>query len=923
MNGSKLAVGLFLIVLFRGLLVHAGVVYPLVGLNSIRAEVRNRQVVVCWQTISDSGIVYYDLLRYQPDEQKWAKVNNEVLVSSNSITGASYELIDSAARPFKVYSYRLVQTDQFGNQRVTDPFVIKSAKTAVALSSKVSSITAVAVPAAGSSAVNDKPLAISSLQNLDGRTFVKITTTNYGLQFVAAADLATLLGQPLADVKSAISQGLFHLTVSGQPVTYLPLPDGGSLLFYAEAHKDNYSTNNIYWLTAQTNSAVGVQNGQAPVPTAAAIWYPAAQFYWKDAIYKSDLPLGPEDDPWMWFKLVAGLIGFNTANYYLAIDHLTQGTDRPAQISINLWGGVATTHAIQVTVNTNNVLGQWGWNGLTPTNLIVSVPSTILVAGNNQLKLVAMNGGGSLQSSWYVNSFTLSYPRTYTATNGLIDFTANSNSIITIDGFTGTNVTLLDVTNPKQPTLVTNLTIDQPATTYRVSFVPSSPVAHCVAYQTGAAAPVSSLALAQIAGLSASSNAADYLIVSPPMLLPAATNLAVYRQQTGLKTIIAPLDLVYNEFGYGFPTPHAIQALLATAWTNWSMPPHYLVLLGKGTYDFRDILQYHNNLTPPLMVSTPSGVVASDSLMGDVNGDGLPEVAVGRLSGSTTNDLFTLINKIKAYESNSPPVLPKALLIADAYDAGAGNFPSDALLVDAVMINKFTDIVLLSTNAGVAEPMHSQIITQWYQGVDFANYVGHGAASQFGTAGYLASADLTNSLLLNCARLPVVTAMTCVAGQYSLPNPNCLGEYLVQPAAGGAIAFFGPSGLGNNGEDSELNVRMATLLRANAQLCLGDMVLQAMSDHISQDLPSIPAWIFNLLGDPALHYNLTRNLLPLQITSINPAGITWTGSLPPYQVEWATNLPAVWQSSGSALMGNHAAITHRGSMGFFRVRGSQ
>jgi hypothetical protein len=143
------------------------------------------------------------------------------------------------------------------------------------------------------------------LASLNGSTFVKITTTGSGLQSVPAASLAALLGQPVAVVTNAIAQGQFHLATSGQPVVWLASPDASALFFYAEAFENNYSTNNIYWLTSQANGVVAGENGQAPAPTTASIWYPASQRYEQKLLYESSLPLGAEDDPWMWTRLVA------------------------------------------------------------------------------------------------------------------------------------------------------------------------------------------------------------------------------------------------------------------------------------------------------------------------------------------------------------------------------------------------------------------------------------------------------------------------------------------------------------------------------------------------------------------------------------------------------------------------------------------
>ena len=924
MNGVKLTVCLAILLAGSFLALPAGLKFPPAEIQSATALVSNDCVNICWRTAGESGVVSFDLYRRQNGGQGWVKVNDFAVVCSNSIAGASYAVADTGAAPFQKNVYRLVQRDRGGN--ITPLSSIELTSALPVDSAPVANAAVISTPT-GTVAPIGKPLGMVSLASLNGSTFVKITTTNSGLQYVDANALATLLGQPLATVESAIAQGQFQLTSSGQPVTWLPSPGASNLLFYAEAHKDNYSTNNVYWLTSQANGVMGGENGQAPSPTSAALWYPAPLFHEVYSYYEGSLPLTAEADPWMTYQLLAiPVVGFNTVNYFAGLDHLTQGSDRSAQLSLQLWGGVAgLTNIIQITVNTNTVLGQWSWAGLTPTNLVVTIPSADLISGSNKLALTAVSTPASSGGEWYVNNFTLSWPRTYTAVNGIVDFTANSNAVVSVNGFTGTNITLLDVTNPKLPLLVTNVTLDQPST-WRLSFVPASPAAHYVAFQSGTAAPAYLLALGYVGGFSSSANAADYVIVSPPSLLTAATNLAAYRQQTGLKTIIAPLDEVYNEFGYGFPTPHAIQGLLATAWTNWSTAPHYVVLLGRGTYDFLNVKQQNDNLTPPLMVSTPFGVFASDSLMGVTTTNGLPEVAVGRLSGLTTNDMQNLLGKIKNYESLPPPAAPQALLIADEPD-GAGNFQNEVQQLDAILTNKFTDTILFSTNSTNGAPLHAQILAGWSQGADFVNYSGHGAIDQFGTYAYLAATDITNSALANCPRLPFVTAMTCVSGQYSQPGVDSLGEYLLQPAAGGAIAFYGPTGLSLSGEASELNVRLTTLLRANGLLALGDLIRQAVSDHVTQDLPTIPVWIYNLMGDPALHYNLARNLSPLQITTVTPKTIIWSGSLPPYQVQYSTSLSggAVWQPVTPQMIGNQVtlSLTNAGTMGFLRVQGSQ
>ena len=110
--------------------------------------------------------------------------------------------------------------------------------------------------------------------------------------------------------------------------------------------------------------------------------------------------------------------------------------------------------------------------------------------------------------------------------------------------------------------------------------------------------------------------------------------------------------------------------------------------------------------------------------------------------------------------------------------------------------------------------------------------------------------------LQNGARLPVVVAVTCVAGQYSVPGSECLAEYLLLQGQGGAIAVVAPTGLSVNQDASRLNLRLMQLLRANAQAGIGDLFRQALADHVAQDNPATQPAIYNLIGDPATAYNV-------------------------------------------------------------------
>jgi hypothetical protein len=495
-----------------------------------------------------------------------------------------------------------------------------------------------------------------------------------------------------------------------------------------------------------------------------------------------------------------------------------------------------------------------------------------------------------------------------------------------VDGFAGSAIVVLDITDPKLPAVVQRLVVAPTAAGYSASFVPSTPQSRFIAFQIGAETPATSLALAQVAGWSSPANAVDYLIVAPDTLADAASTLAAYRQQKGLRTAVARLDDVYNEFSYGIPTPYAIKRLLATALSQWKVKPRYAVLIGDGTYDYRDLLQKHDNLMPPLLVGTGFGLFCSDSAYGDVNSDGQPEIAVGRLPVQTADQLLALVNKIKAYEAQ-PAGNARALLVADAPD-NAGNFADAIQQVGTTLAGNCSNALVQCGNQGDLNAWRKAIQSNLDMGVDLVNYIGHGAIDRLGSAGYLTSADVAG--LQNGARLPVVVAVTCVVGQYSVPGSSCLAQSLLLQDKGGAVAVIAPTGLSVNQDASRLNLRLMQFLRANAQAAVGDMFRQAMADHVAQDKPATQPAIYNLIGDPATAYNVALEtstaIAAPQLTATTVSNgtfvITWSGGQPPYQLEQrSTLLPgALWEAVGAPVSGTSATVPMTGPAGFIRVR---
>ena len=99
--------------------------------------------------------------------------------------------------------------------------------------------------------------------------------------------------------------------------------------------------------------------------------------------------------------------------------------------------------------------------------------------------------------------------------------------------------------------------------------------------------------------------------------------------------------------------------------------------------------------------------------------------------------------------------------------------------------------VYLDTNAVAAA--RSQLQQDINGGAVFMNYFGHSGIDQLASEGLLTVSD-TGSLT-NASRLPIVTAMSCVLGEFAVPGYDCLAEALMLCKTGGAVAVWAPEGM--------------------------------------------------------------------------------------------------------------------------------
>lgn len=799
-------------------------------------------LTLTWRTVYERGVLGFDLYR-RAANGRWKQVNAEVIPASNTIRGSVYRFVDADAAPAEVAIYKWVEWDEACVPHEFGPLTLP-------VQSGPTDLAALAPPTAqrGPKAVLTE--YVPPLTGTNGQRYVKLTTSQAGLHVVASSTLAGLLGLPDATMRQWLLAGTVGLFSQGQAVGFVPAADGSALYFYATAFANNYGSQNVFWLTGLTNPVPTTASGGSPAPVANV--FDLAVFAQEtNSLAAPTVTLNPEEDYWFW-KRILSTTGLNTFSLGIPLSLVVTNEGNPS-LRITFFGGSSTNHGISVSMN-GNLVGSNAWSGLQTMVMDAPLAPDWLKSGTN---ILLLNVANLRNSQVYFNKFELRYPRLYRAATGRLEFTANSNAVVTVDGFTSPNLTVMDVSNPLRPGVVSDLTVTAAGTNYTLSLAPATATSRYTAFQSSTNLPQPTATAVVLAGLTSPTNSAEFVLIAPSFLASTAEALATYRRSQGISAKVVTTESIYDELGFGLPSPYSVREFLARAYTNWTVRPRYAALIGDGSYDYRNLLGNNDMQVPTLMLPTPQGLYGSDTLLGDFTGDNVPEVAIGRLPVRTTTQLTTVINKIKAYEARGIRANPLALLAADFNDS-AGNFVQDIQFVSLALSNKYAQIIVYPTSTTAA--LRAGVISNLNLGAELFVYLGHGALDRLGQAGYLLSTDVPS--LTNSARLPLLSVMTCVAGEYSQPGNNCIAEELVLAANGGAIAVIAPTGLSANQDATLLNQRLLRVLRTEDWGRLGDFWRQAAAEYTYYDQRPMGVSIYNLIGDPTLRFAVSQPAAP-------------------------------------------------------------
>jgi len=343
----------------------------------------------------------------------------------------------------------------------------------------------------------------------------------------------------------------------------------------------------------------------------------------------------------------------------------------------------------------------------------------------------------------------------------------------------------------------------------------------------------------------------DYVVLSTSENFEAAQAFAEYRSQnlkmSGVSSpkikAVALADIV-QDFGYGLAEPQAVRHFLSYAYEKGGGRPFYVLILGDGTYDYKNNLNFSGRAEYFLIYTSgyviDPNVYASQAAANegwfvefDEEGTFFPEMSIARITARDLREAYAVLDKIKAYESAPREAWStRVLLLADDYykgtpseiDSGMNHIPANEGIAK-LLSPEFDPVkVYLSDYAlvgGKKPDAEAALINALNQGSLLWFFFGHGNGSQLTHEKVFMNTDVPR--LRNGSRLPLAMFCSCGVGRFEDTRWECVAEELLRGEQGGVIASIAATKGTSAGSNKQLADSLVRAFRNIKDLNVGDL----------------------------------------------------------------------------------------------------
>lgn len=842
----------------------------LVRLDAVKASRYDNGALIEWQTGYEADNLGFNVYREQAGRRQL--INKEMVAGSALVTGRAALLagwryvwwddfsLPSPGSPESLASqtlaYYIEDIDLSGKATLHGPFKPQPVGGKPPVMSQANGLSHVSQSATRLNQVlpgepQRQALAVAKAAaqampwELAGKTAVKLGIRQTGWYRASQPQLLA------AGLDASVDPRRLQLFVDGveQPLLVIGESDGrfdasDALEFYGVALDTPATDAHIYWLAAgnQIGKRVNIIASQAKGGGASNFAYTVER---RDrSLYFPGLRNGEAEN------FFGAVVTTRAVEETLLIQHLDAQATTAATLEVALQGvtdlPASPDHLVSVVLN-GVMVGALSFDGQQHKAERLTINAALLKEGTNTVTLTAAGGSADV---CLVDYLRLTYAHTYTADNDALVCTTASTQASpgktampaqTISGFTTPLIRVIDITDPQTPVELAGQ-IDDAGGGYAVTVGLTGGARTLMAFSDGDIKRAAAMALNQPSRLRQPLNGADLLVLTRREFFEPLAPLVALRQSQKLSVALIDIEDIYDEFSYGNKTVQALKDFITYAATSWKKKPHYLLLAGDASYDGRNYLGYGDlDVVPTKLIDTGWMETASDDWLADIDGDGLAELAVGRLPFRTASEAALMVAKITRYEQGSAS--EEVLLVNDAndgYDFEKTGGELQLLIPDEWRVSQ--------VNRGRLEAAEARrlLLDGIHRKQLIVNYAGHGSVNLW-RGNLLTNEDVA---ALNNDHLPLFVMMTCLNGYFDDPGLDSLGESLLKAERGGAVAVWASSGICLPNEQAVMNAELYGLLfgAGGNTLRLGEAVRRAKASAGDADVRR--TWI--LLGDPTM-----------------------------------------------------------------------
>jgi len=600
------------------------------------------------------------------------------------------------------------------------------------------------------------------------------------------------------------------------------------------------------------------------------------------------------DDGWYWRYLHKGGTTSFSDNFNLT--EIFDGKGIVRSICYGPYDYTSVNNSASFYIN-GQYVGEESWttaNSYSASSMKIFEGSVVnLRNGSNTFMIVK-----PVNDVMYVQWYEVFYNRYLTTTSGILDFFSPDTTAIVrfrCSGFSGGEIILLDVSDYKNPVKLVGFSLDSDTLLF-VDVLNGKPHHYFVSKRDVLLKP--SLALKNVVSLRDEDSGPDMVIIYHPDFKDAALRLKEHREKKlpykdnpYVKAV--NVEDVYDNFSGGKRDVIAIRNYIKFLYDNFTVDSFpilkYVLIIGEGTYDYRNYLGRGNCFIPLYMnryfTNEDEAIEDEDFLTKlDDGDDRVPDIAIGRLSVVTTHEANAWVDRIIRYENNPEYGSWKNKIIVVADDEFSSNRDDDfVFMIDAeeltsrngpIPTNYDIRKIYLHTYpfVGGSKPgAKNDLIEEWSEGALIVNYAGHGSPVQMADELVMLNPDIYS--LTNDNRRPLFLAFSCSVGNLDSPYQRSIAQNIVNFDGGGAIATMcatAPTyGHPNSILNEEVFEKLFVSKDSTTSVPIG-LTLQLAKMHV------ISAYSFEknsakyaLLGDPAMTLCVPRYIIKHDISDLD------------------------------------------------------